>query len=677
MDYEKKYKEALERAKEINNEHKAHPFDIMLKVFPELKESEDEKVVAGLVKMVQVAAPSYIRGYGIGKDDVLAWLEKQGETFTKKDVDDAYLKGVCDTKHELEKQGKQKPFDYKNANIQQKDFSPKVEPKFKVGNWYQCTKDFFGKGVTFDKNTAYYCAKEGCLQCEYGCHIAIVKDLYDNFKLWTIQDAKDGDVLSYVTDEGDLWIMIYRSLYEPYEGHVHYHALLVNDNFGDKGTCCICIDDLNPAAKEQCDLLFSKMKEAGYEWDAEKKELIKVPKTKEPEGALKKLLDEQDKFYKEAKIVLEDKDTALAFLRRMGIIDEYGDLAEKYRSDQTPATTISAVNGSFSIEITDGNTSVTSKEVEAQYCTGQYEPDVREFPIEWKQENVDELSEFERAMMHIGGSFFGEKVGLDPNNTNDVKEQAKFLLELAPKQEWSEEDKDFMYETLSNLTELKDRYGEGHGNVGNCIDWLRSIKDKVQSLSQPKEWSEEDERIRKDLIGTVHLAYDCGCSLNKEQRDKYITWLEKQGEDKSPEKVLKIRQEVYQSGYNDGYKHGCEDTKKQGEQKPVELCQDNIPLRDYILNIWELGNYWKNLTNGSISTKHGTQLEYIQNHWKEGAYYDRIKPKCLKQKPVEWSEEDEAHFNDAIYAIQTTYSKQCGLEELIAWLKQLKERIVK
>jgi len=37
------------------------------------------------------------------------WLEKQGETFTKKDVDDAYLKGVCDTKHELEKQGEQKP----------------------------------------------------------------------------------------------------------------------------------------------------------------------------------------------------------------------------------------------------------------------------------------------------------------------------------------------------------------------------------------------------------------------------------------------------------------------------------------------------------------------------------------------------------------------------------------
>lgn len=159
--------------------------------------------------------------------------------------------------------------------VENKMSANKVESKFKVGNWYQCTKDFFGKGVTFDKNTAYYCAKEGCLQDEYGCHIAIVKDLYDNFKLWTIADAKDGDVLAYVTDEEDLWIMIFWSLYEPYEGHVHYHALLVNDEFSDKGTCCICINDLKPATKEQRDILFLKMKEEGYLWDEANKKLTK------------------------------------------------------------------------------------------------------------------------------------------------------------------------------------------------------------------------------------------------------------------------------------------------------------------------------------------------------------------------------------------------------------------
>lgn len=67
------------------------------------------------------------------------------------------------------------------------------------------------------------------------------------------------------------------------------------------------------------------------------------------------------------------------------------------------------------------------------------------------------------------------------------------------KQEWSEEDKDFMYDTLSNLTELKDRYGEGYGNVGKCINWLKSIKDRVQPKPQQK-WSEEDENMANDLI---------------------------------------------------------------------------------------------------------------------------------------------------------------------------------
>ena len=36
--YEQKYKEALERAKEINNEQRAQPFNVMTRVFPELKE---------------------------------------------------------------------------------------------------------------------------------------------------------------------------------------------------------------------------------------------------------------------------------------------------------------------------------------------------------------------------------------------------------------------------------------------------------------------------------------------------------------------------------------------------------------------------------------------------------------------------------------------------------------
>ncbi|MBO6273877.1 hypothetical protein J6O48_14060 [bacterium] len=147
----------------------------------------------------------------------------------------------------------------------------KTESKFNVGNWYQCIKDFFGKGVTFDKNTAYYCAKEGCLQNQYGCHIAIVKDLYDNFKLWTIQDAKDGDVL-YANGAP----FIYKRHDKDY---VYFYCGVNVGGYFIEANGIDIWDNSNkvyPATQEQRDLLFRKMKEAGYEWDNEKKELKKI-----------------------------------------------------------------------------------------------------------------------------------------------------------------------------------------------------------------------------------------------------------------------------------------------------------------------------------------------------------------------------------------------------------------
>ena len=141
----------------------------------------------------------------------------------------------------------------------------KTEPKFKFGDWV------VDKNGTLQQILSY---KNGIYKHTNGYSSKMFED---EWRLWDItKDAKDGDVLAYVTDEEDLWIMIYWSLYEPYEGHVHYHALLVNDNFSDKGTCCICINDLKPATKEQRDIFFQKMKEAGYKWNADTKELKKI-----------------------------------------------------------------------------------------------------------------------------------------------------------------------------------------------------------------------------------------------------------------------------------------------------------------------------------------------------------------------------------------------------------------
>ena len=168
----------------------------------------------------------------------------------------------------------------------------KIEPKFKVRDWIV---DYVGNYWRVVKVRPNYYELDG----DDGVKTRPTRKYVDEkYHLWTIEDAKDGDVLDYVTDEEDLWIMIYRSLYEPYEGHVHYHALLVNDNFSDKGTCCICIDNLKPATKEQRDLLFQKMKEAGYEWDADKKELKKIEVASKENGD-ERMLREIKRYIKE------------------------------------------------------------------------------------------------------------------------------------------------------------------------------------------------------------------------------------------------------------------------------------------------------------------------------------------------------------------------------------------
>ena len=101
----------------------------------------------------------------------------------------------------------------------------------------------------------------------------------DSMRKWTINDAKDGDVL--VTQKTDI---TYESIFifKKNENnriiqYLHYfttdadeevcEARSIDGFLGFVGTT------VHPATKEQCDLLFQKMKEKGYVWDAEKKEL--------------------------------------------------------------------------------------------------------------------------------------------------------------------------------------------------------------------------------------------------------------------------------------------------------------------------------------------------------------------------------------------------------------------
>lgn len=160
MNYKKKYKEALKRAQKVHNEHKAQPFDVMLKVFPELKESEseDEKVRQEIIDFLKLPHPQFV-----GKRDHekwIAWLEKQGNVDIKLIQYRKYLVSETEKWQKAGSDktnsaiGKQDCTGHANAFISARSEFEKVfnwddllekqgeqkhadniEPKFKVGDW--------------------------------------------------------------------------------------------------------------------------------------------------------------------------------------------------------------------------------------------------------------------------------------------------------------------------------------------------------------------------------------------------------------------------------------------------------------------------------------------------------------------------------------------------------------
>ena len=142
----------------------------------------------------------------------------------------------------------------------------KVEPKFKVGDWVVSKTSnlvYHVDSILLPQSKCYYLSHDG------GVVIVSFTD-EQNYHLWTIADAKDGDVL---TTQGSVFIFKHldktgRSLCKSYCEVIGNSGLGLGFEFSINGVC--------PATKEQCDLLFAKMKEAGYEWDAEKKELKNI-----------------------------------------------------------------------------------------------------------------------------------------------------------------------------------------------------------------------------------------------------------------------------------------------------------------------------------------------------------------------------------------------------------------
>ena len=234
-DFKKKYNDALERARDLMSNQNYSDLDkhLIETIFPELKdgkEDENTRIKKVLIDYFQQYKEQEDCGiktfYGIPTDNILAWLEKQN---VKKDIDMSDLK---------------------------------------PGTWI--VHNTLGTCKIVCLNVTIFWSGYEVVSCNGGMSNFICCDCH----LWTINDANDGDVL---VNGGNIFIFHFINN-KRLMGYCHVNT---NDRrfYNDIDTieCFGTIDTpVTPATKEQRNLLFQKMKEAGYEWDAENKELKRL-----------------------------------------------------------------------------------------------------------------------------------------------------------------------------------------------------------------------------------------------------------------------------------------------------------------------------------------------------------------------------------------------------------------
>lgn len=227
MNYKEKYHTAIENIKKIKNANKNNKelVDFIEYKYPELIESKDERIRRALIRDIGIAMPVE------AAQKYIAWLEKQGG---------------------------QNPAD-------------KVEPKFKVGDWIVIDNPC--KIISID-NYGNYLVRYWDFDTTDKLHTLSKEFCETYFHLWTIQDAKDGDVLTTKN-----FIFIFSDIDDDNCVRCYCHYEISNHEEDDlfevafplcwMGRVGNGLSYYSPATKEQRDLLFTKMKEAGYEWDDE------------------------------------------------------------------------------------------------------------------------------------------------------------------------------------------------------------------------------------------------------------------------------------------------------------------------------------------------------------------------------------------------------------------------
>ncbi len=241
------YDKAIERAKKLYDN------GITKEIFPELNESEDERIKKAIIEFFESEDDNTTYSL-VRKKDIIAWLEKQGEQNPtlpkwkyKKDNTPLLRDSII-----LNKYGgvAKSPSGAIVSDVWVLDYDElaklpkeeKIEPKFKVGDWIITPKNKVLQITSID-DTSY---------CDEQC------------RFWSIEDVKDGDVL-FTSSSACSDTFVFKSIDE--KGNAEcYFAYDSEDGFTEGKYHFIgSASDCKPATKVQCDFLMKAMKDAGYE----------------------------------------------------------------------------------------------------------------------------------------------------------------------------------------------------------------------------------------------------------------------------------------------------------------------------------------------------------------------------------------------------------------------------
>ena len=145
---------------------------------------------------------------------------------------------------------------------------PKPEPKFEVGDWVV----LYPSEIEANRKVVQISRVERCQLNMYWTTEGTWFGDGTDARLWTIKDAKNGDILT--GPNGPFMFLGCTDKEHPGCPVAYFGINSCNDFYASSGLHWWCdYVGVQPATEEQYDFLFQKMYKAGYEWNSETKTL--------------------------------------------------------------------------------------------------------------------------------------------------------------------------------------------------------------------------------------------------------------------------------------------------------------------------------------------------------------------------------------------------------------------